>query len=61
MVLAIRTGLPLIVLSACAVKISQHAVAGCFILTRVGLTEVRVPTALHLHTHRDENEGFKNK
>lgn len=48
MVLAIRTGLSLVVLSARAVKVSQHTVAGCVILAWVGLTKVRGPMALHL-------------
>lgn len=47
-VLAVRTGLSFIVLSARAVKVSQHTVAGCVVLAWVGLTKVRVPMALYL-------------
>lgn len=39
-VLAICTGLSLIVLSACTVKIPQHTVAGRFVLAWIGLTKV---------------------
>lgn len=68
MILAIGTGLSLIVLSARTVKISQHTVAGCFILTWVGLTKVRVPMAWHLHTNirmrgykRQKNEEYREQ
>lgn len=61
-VLAIRTGLSLVVLSARAVKIPQHTVTSCFILTWVGLTEVRVPMALHLRTQsKTEQKNEQNK